>query len=473
MSDKKRIANNSPKVLLIYPRLEKGDNPFFKYPWAPISYLYLASFLLDAGIDVEIFDQRLGAEEEARAKERWKTSKDGYLFAVLITTTGEQVGFALDIAKWLRSNIPSMPLVWGGSRLMLSNREKVSIPSVFPEVVARNPLVDLVVREGGELIIPAIAKFMINGNKFPAVDLPENGINVANMSGKLVLNAVFPYEPDRMSRLPLHLIKMDDYLNPRTGYWPVHVSAGCPNRCTFCIVNTRYIRPENDCFLKIIDSYSNVDGIKNLKFFDPNFLANKKRSLELFTELKKRGNKLGIICSADLTILKLFTPEEWGVMYDGGLRRIGFGSESGSPRMLQLIKKRYRHEDMFIFLERIKNVPINLFTSFMVMLPTETVEDVAMTRDYIFKIAGLNPRLVIGVNIFYPTPASEIAGFCRQFGYREPDTLEGWRDSKMYYEFQECRTAINDLPWVSNDLAAEYEKTLNQIYEFIRGRYVY
>lgn len=461
------------KVLLIYPKLEKGENPFFEYPWPPISFLYLASFIMDAGIDVEIFDQRLGEEEEDRAKKRWLSSRSGYLFAVLIATTGEQVGFALDIAKWFRQSIPEMPLVWGGARLMLSNREKVSIPSVFPKIVASHPMADLVVREGGEAIIPSIARGMMGGNKFPAIDSISNDITVENMGGKFVLNANVPYEPGRMSRLPLRLIETGRYLNPRTGYWPVHASVGCPNKCTFCVVNSRYVRPDNDCFLEIIETYRGMAGVKNLKFFDPNFLANKKKSLELFAELKKRGNELGIVCSADLTILKLFTPEEWKIMYEGGLRRIGFGSESGSPRMLRLVEKRYRHEDMFIFLGRIKDAPINLFTSFMVMLPTETPEDLIMTRDYILKIAPLNPRLSIGVNIFYPTPGSKIAEFCRQFGYSEPDTLEGWRDSRMYYEFQEHRSAINELPWVKDEETAGYQKILNDIYNFIKDRYVY
>ena len=191
-------------------------------------------------------------------------------------------------------------------------------------------------------------------------------------------------------------------------------SRGCPFACKFCFRGAQGERnygirsPENlFCEMKL---YVEKYGIDFLGYVDDNFAVSRKRIFDLEHLVSDWVDKNGLVWgtharldeaadikSSENSSIELNTPLRVNSMYNAGCRYIGFGAESASPRMLELMGKggsmlRHGVEEVFGFdvpvtmMVGIKNTieaGIHANCTWIMGYPGETLDDLKATVAFI------------------------------------------------------------------------------------------
>ncbi len=145
-------------------------------------------------------------------------------------------------------------------------------------------------------------------------------------------------------------------------------------------------------------------GTKQFTLWDDSFTVNKKRISEFCSALTRENLKINWACN---TRFDLLNEDIIVLMKNAGCNNVELGVESGSSRILKLIKKGES-------IEKMKNIaPVlrkhNLYWSgfFMIGLPTETPEEIRMT---IKLMKQLRPNYAT-FSVFTPYPGTELFEF--------------------------------------------------------------
>ena len=182
-------------------------------------------------------------------------------------------------------------------------------------------------------------------------------------------------------------------------------SRGCPFKCAFCGAHNiwgrkvRFMSAE-----KVINEITDICKKYNTKefwFWDDTFTVNRRRTLELCQKLIDERLDISWGCT---TRVDMVDDELLKRMKRAGCNMIEFGIETGSERMLKLIKKNVSLEQIMEAVRLVKGRKIDLKLFFMIGFPEETKEDIEQTKHLIRR---LNARGVI-LSIFTPYPGSEL-----------------------------------------------------------------
>jgi len=113
-----------------------------------------------------------------------------------------------------------------------------------------------------------------------------------------------------------------------------------------------------------------------------------------------------------------------------GMKKVHFGVESGSERILDKINKKLKVEDV-IKVNRIwSKHDIVCQYNFMCGFPGETIEDIKVTRDLIFQIMSDNPNALISpLCPFTPYPGTALYDQALKDGFLDKRRLEDWCDT--------------------------------------------
>ena len=123
---------------------------------------------------------------------------------------------------------------------------------------------------------------------------------------------------------------------------PIMTSIGCPFNCTFCCVSLVYgrkyrIQSPERTINEIKQQLDFFRKKKKIYFYDDNFCANKKLSLQLFDKIEEEGLKFKWLASvrADIAEDKNFVKR----MADVGCRLVFIGFESINEDTLRDLNK--------------------------------------------------------------------------------------------------------------------------------------
>ncbi len=199
--------------------------------------------------------------------------------------------------------------------------------------------------------------------------------------------------PDR------ELLNMQFYLQPRPGTnhnlqirASMMTSRGCPYNCGFCAttvfwknnkrINTiRYHSPEYVAreAKMLVEKY----GVEHIFIFDDLFMVDKQRVKNIVTALDKAGIKGRVEFSIQART-NLITKDMANDLKEMGVKQLIFGFESGSDRVLRMIKGPTVSSQINV--EAIKNckeVGIEVQGLFIIGSPGERAEDLQQTYDFI------------------------------------------------------------------------------------------
>lgn len=175
------------------------------------------------------------------------------------------------------------------------------------------------------------------------------------------------------------------------GYDPVlqlWASRGCPFKCSFCtwpqsmtLNKVRYYSEDhlrND-IQKTIDQFPDF---KAFYFDDDTFNLSDKHVRSVSRVMKEFGKPWSAMCRIDT-----LKEDTWRVMADSGCVGVKVGVESGSQRVLdEVIGKRLNLDDVRKFVPFVRSLGIKVHGTFMYGNPTETEEEMLMTKRLIEEV---------------------------------------------------------------------------------------
>ncbi|OGW98903.1 MAG: hypothetical protein A2062_06265 [Omnitrophica WOR_2 bacterium GWA2_44_7] len=149
-------------------------------------------------------------------------------------------------------------------------------------------------------------------------------------------------------------------------------------------------------------------------FVDDDFFWKKSRAMR-FCELVIQ-KKLPI-CWATSTRPDSIDDELLKIASEAGCTRLAFGFESGSQRVLNVLKKRSDIDVNLTAAHLCHRYNIDVLGLFMVGNPTETKKDLQLTWEFIKK-AKVNS---LSVSVLTPFPGTQLWKQCEERGYIKPD----------------------------------------------------
>jgi radical SAM superfamily enzyme YgiQ (UPF0313 family) len=187
----------------------------------------------------------------------------------------------------------------------------------------------------------------------------------------------------------------------------------------------RAMSPETvlDHLSRIIRDY----GIRGFLFTDDHFFIDMDRAYLILEGIARADLKISIsklqiradtICRLDKEFLQL--------MVRAGVKRLSIGIESGSQRILDLIKKDCSVEEIVEANRKLIPYPIVPVFLFMMGLPTETPEEFGQSIRLAIRLTDENPHAVKTFNIYTPYPGTELYDLAIQLGFKEPQRLGDW-----------------------------------------------
>lgn len=420
------------KILLINPKILSLSSKGFVLP---TGLLWLGSFLEQNGHKTKIINAHGNSDYMNEIKGEINGSD-----LVGITGMTVQVPNGLEISDYVKDIDPSIPIVWGGPHA-----------SLFPRKTLEDKTVDFVVKNDGEYPLLDLANHFENGGELKNI----NGVFFKE-DGKIIeTNEQRPFNMDELERVNWNILPKDMLKKIKSGYFGanIHTSRGCPHRCTFCINTVNRIRYRARSVENVLKDLEEVRelGVKDFKFRDENFFVDKNRVEKIIDGIIERKFdctwnttiRVDYVSRGNISIELLEKAKKSGCRY------LNFGSESGSQRILDILKKDITPEDTIKSAKIMNKVGgIIPYYSFIFGIPTETDDDRIATINLIDRLMKECPNMrIVGPHIFRPYPGGELYELSVKNGWKEPDSLRAWA-SKVTED--SVFASAKNLPWVDN-----------------------
>lgn len=426
------------KVLLFYGK-QSNDQP---NDWIPYNILYLTAPLVEAGFEVVFIAEFENPDYEGIIR---KHAADSIIFGVSAFTSG-QITSGIEACRIFRKYSADTPIAWGGHHVI-----------ALPEQTLGYELIDIVFTGPSEDSFLQVVS-AIRGGRGDLQKIP--GI-ILKVSGEIVSTG----KPDsfdlaKLPSFPFHILNIEKYINPKTKTLNYTASCGCPGNCSFCPWwGSHMWRPlPVERVLDDIEWLVNTYKPRNILFTDPNFFARKDFVIDFVNGLIKRKIEVFWYAFTRVNDFVKITREEIERFEGAGLVELFFGIEQTTDRMKKLLRKPFKMEHVDTVLEKTKGLTLSLRFSFLLGLPTETIEDIDDIQRHIIKWQAINKNFVPQGNQYVPYPGNPMYELAVKLGLVVPDSLEGWGDFAIpkYRDAAGNMNLWHDVPWFSDDLNREY-----------------
>jgi radical SAM superfamily enzyme YgiQ (UPF0313 family) len=409
-------------ILLVNPPydIKKYMGELSKVGWVfpPIGLLYLAAFLREnsSNLVVKIYDSQVEEESFFRYIKMFKPDVVG------ITCQSALVYSALETARIVKATLPDAFVVIGGVHA-----------SLRPQDLLCNEHVDVVVRGEGEETLLEICKALIDGRRhddIKGISYRDENSEIVNNPDRPVAANLDAYPMPALDLLPLEKYRISPDMRMGSKFGLVITARGCPYNCVFCanklLTKKTYRARSISSVIDEIDYYLKNYQINQLMIFDDNFAVDKKRTIELCEEFVKRNyqNKFTWWAQARVDVLD---KEVLCAMKKAGCTILSLGLESGSQRLLDLIKKEISLSKTREIVNLIKDVGIKTRASFILGLPTETEQEAAETIRFAYSL----PLDQVRFSIATPFPGTELWDIAVAEGKIDPKSIDWTRLSLM------------------------------------------
>ena len=194
-------------------------------------------------------------------------------------------------------------------------------------------------------------------------------------------------------------------------------SRGCNGTCTFCarpFIGEKYRGHSAEYTLGMIDLLVKQYGVRDILFYDDNFLLDKKRVTDICEGLLKKSYNLSWSC---LARNETISPDFCELIKRAGCWQIAFGIESGDQTILNNLKKRTTVEKNLRAIKLTNKAGIHSRGYFMIGCPGETVESMNKTMEFTVS-SGLKD---FHSTFLTPMPGSELFETAESYGTFDRD----------------------------------------------------
>ncbi len=194
-------------------------------------------------------------------------------------------------------------------------------------------------------------------------------------------------------------------------------SRGCNGTCTFCarpFIGEKYRGHSAEYTLGMIDLLVKQYGVRDILFYDDNFLLDKKRVTDICEGLLKKSYNISWSC---LARNETISPDFCKLIKRSGCWQIAFGIESGDQTILNNLKKRTTVEKNLKAIALTNKAGIHSRGYFMIGCPGETVESMNKTMEFTVS-SGLKD---FHSTFCTPMPGSELFDNAESYGTFDRD----------------------------------------------------
>jgi anaerobic magnesium-protoporphyrin IX monomethyl ester cyclase len=362
-------------VVLINPCDENAVKNGLGFKVPPLNLMYLAAAIEKAGMSVKILDDdamQMGVKKITKLVSKISPSVVG------LTASTSNIKKALKYSENVKEALPNSLNIIGGPHTTFRPTETLENVKALDVVV---------IGEGEDTVVDLAETFIKHGmNKLSEV----KGISYRDCnSGKIKLTPPRPLIKD-LDSIPFparHLVPFKKYEATKNGQSDMITSRGCVYSCGYCSSSMimgkkfRSRSPENvvDEIEELIDSYK----IKDLAFIDDTFMLNKRRANAIADEMKARGLDIRYVASSRVDMVNRDLLKN---LKSSGLNTLYYGVESGSQRVLNLMKKGITLKQAEDAVKAAKDISIGVLTSFILGFPGETADEIDKTIDFSIKL---------------------------------------------------------------------------------------
>jgi radical SAM superfamily enzyme YgiQ (UPF0313 family) len=425
-------------ILLVNPLSLRKDpvEARLMTPYFPLGLLYIAAVAREAGYRVAIFDAMFAKDDDefVQALEQHQPAVVG--LGVLATVRKA----ALRLAGLAKKR---------GAVVVAGGADPTARPNAYLEGDAeREPVVDVVVRGEGEETILELLPVLLQHGADPAALSGVDGIAYRDARGQVCVteSCSLIADIDRLAFPARDLIDLEAYRR----VWRAHhsyfsmsiiTSRGCPYQCAWCqkIVFGRSFRPRSPQSVA-----QEMQLIK--KAYDPD-------------QLRVVDDVMGIdrhwvrawhdeVLAADAVIpfeclsrVDLIDNEMARLLKETGCKRIAFGTESGSQKVLDAMLKGTKVEQIYRAAELCREVGIETYFYMMVGYPGEEWADLKRSVQLLRETCPDR----FSTTIAYPLPGT---AFYEQVQHRLPSEateMPDWdytAENRLLFETGRYNTAF-------------------------------
>jgi anaerobic magnesium-protoporphyrin IX monomethyl ester cyclase len=181
----------------------------------------------------------------------------------------------------------------------------------------------------------------------------------------------------------------------------VITSRGCPFSCTFCDRSTSGKRGRFHSVEYVVAMCRRLSdlGVRHVLFYDDLFTVNRRRVVELCHAFRDEGFRFTWSCNSHPNLLDA---ETLALMRRAGCWQIAYGIESGSQRVLDVVKHEVKIPRMIETLRLTRAAGIRTKGLMMMAHPTEAEDSLQATVDFL-RTAPLD---LVQITKFTPYPGT-------------------------------------------------------------------
>lgn len=414
-------------ILLIEPDHKCGIEYF---PWGVLA---VGSHLRSLGFEVELINASYLLERDFRAQFAQALPRAR---AVGISCFSTDTAFVRDLCAEIKAARPGLPIIVGGPHAVLR-----------PEQTAAHPDIDFVIPGPGEEPTAQLLTMLREGR----TDYESVPGICFRREGRVVRTGPAGRPPDYRTDYsllpPNKLATMGEYTEVLAG-------RGCSFQCTFCynaVCGQKWVGKPAEALLDELDEVVARYNPQAINFRDENFFQSKERVLAFLEGYRQRGYtfRWDATCRASYFTKSYIDEALLGRIAQAGCRRLKFGFESGSQRVLDFLKKGNKAERYIHVARLVAATPIIGSYSFLTGVPTETYEECRQTLKLVRDILDIDPRCeILGPQYYRVYPGGELYDhiLAGGYGYAEPDSFEGWARAVRGDYFGLAKNAAH--PWI-------------------------
>lgn len=417
-------------------------------PYFPLGLLYLAAVLRQNDYSVALYDGAFEPDYSGfeRALIRHRPKVVG--ITALITVRRHALALA-EIAKR------------HGTTVILGGPDPTGKPEAYLKHLGADgkPVVDLIVWDEGEVTLIELMNHLTGRHGADLLSLRAiRGLRFRDENGAIVCTPQRPAITD-MDSIPFPARDLVDYdayrrhWTARHGYWSMSMinTRGCPYACTWCQkgIFGRSYRSRSAANaaeeMRLIKEQYNPDQIR---IVDDITGVDRKWIFQWRAEVLQRDAAIPFECLSRVNLVDVPLLQ---ALREIGCRKIHFGAESGSQKVLNAMKKGTKVEQIYRAAEACREVGIHVYFFMMVGYPGEEMEDL---RASVKLLTEALPDS-FSTTIAYPLPGTEFYQQVRERILHDGDDWAFTAENKLLFERGKHNTRF--YRWVQRWFNKEWE----------------
>ncbi|MBL7071381.1 MAG: B12-binding domain-containing radical SAM protein [Candidatus Omnitrophica bacterium] len=396
------MYSKKTKALLVNPPRGQIKPTTISDYFYPFSLIYLMNYSLKAGYHVDLYDLYMDPYEGLI-----EVIRNDKPHVIGVTSQALNRFEAMEVLKKIKTDFPEVLTVLGGKFF-------VDGEGFGEEILKSESYIDMVVVGEGEETFKEILDAIENKTTFKKI----KGLVYRDKFGKIIENEKrrftanldefaidFNVLPEKISNRYSAMVTLRNFeVDDLRGY-AMLIGRGCVGKCIFCERSTNplySVRSVESC-LEEIETVIKKNNTRYFSFNDPCLTNRHSFVKNLCNAIIERKLNIKWCCEA-----RVDTPiEVLELMRKAGCVSVDFGVESGSPRILKIIKKAINIDMVVKFADACNNLGIRSGAFFMISHPDEREEDVGLTLKLIRRLCKKHIPCRLGFTMILPNTELE------------------------------------------------------------------